>query len=249
MALSGKLPFIHSFAVFVSGRSYDQIRQAICTARLNVKIVGSSAGLSDFGDGATHQSIEDMALMRALPQMTVLSPCDAYEVKKAVWAMAEREGPVYLRLSRNDVPWVTEADTPFEIGRIQQFRPGKDRWFLRREPWSRPPWKRGANLRHAASPPNRQCRDAQTAGRSRHPTRKPRHARVVTVEEHTVIGGLGSAVLEALSGARVPVRRIGIRDAFGTSGMNHAELLEHYGLTATAVVGAARELMEGRTAA
>ena len=105
LALSGKLPFIHSFAVFVSGRAYDQIRQAICTARLNVKIVGSSAGLSDFGDGATHQSVEDMALMRALPQMTVLSPCDAFEVKKAVWAMAEREGPVYLRLSRNDMPW------------------------------------------------------------------------------------------------------------------------------------------------
>jgi transketolase len=249
LALSGKLPFIHSFAVFVSGRAYDQIRQAICTARLNVKIVGSSAGLSDFGDGATHQSIEDMALMRTLPQMTVLSPCDAYEVKKAVWAMAEREGPVYLRLSRNDVLWVTEADTPFEIGRIQQFRPGKDLVIF----------ATGAMVATALEAARQLAACGISAKIVNVATLKPldeagiqRESQgmhgVVTVEEHTVIGGLGSAVLEALSGSRVPVQRIGIRDGFGTSGMSHAELLEHYGLTATAVVGAASELMEGRTA-
>jgi transketolase len=107
-----QIPFINSFAVFVVGRAYDQIRQAICIPKLNVKIVGSSAGLSDFGDGATHQSVEDVALMRSLPNMTVISPCDALEEGRAVRAIADYLGPVYLRLSRSEMPVVTaEGDS------------------------------------------------------------------------------------------------------------------------------------------
>jgi transketolase len=241
LALGGKLPFIHSFAVFVCGRAYDQIRQAICTANLNVKIIGSSAGLSDFGDGATHQSVEDLALMRGLPRMTVLSPCDAHEVKKAVWAMAECPGPVYLRLSRNDGPWVTEAETPFEIGKIQLLRPGTDVALF----------ATGTMVATALEASGQLAAHGLSAKVVNVATLKPldeegvrREALgmrgVVTVEEHTIMGGLGSAVLEALGESRAPVRRIGIRDRFGTSGMNHAELLDHYGLTATAIADTAK---------
>jgi transketolase len=249
LALAGKIPFIHSFAVFVTGRAYDQIRQAICTARLNVKIVGSSAGLSDFGDGATHQSVEDLTLMRVLPNMTVLSPCDALEVKKAVWAMAELDGPAYLRLNRNDVPQLTTTDTPFEIGRIRQMKPGSDLVIfatgtmvatameasrLLQEHVISAKVINVATLKPLDEPGvRRECEGMQG---------------VVTVEEHSIIGGLGSAVLEALDGCRIPVRRVGIKDRFGMSGMNHPELLDFYDLTPGEVAASARSLMQNAVA-
>ncbi len=116
LAQMGKIPFTNSFAVFSGGRAYDQIRQTIAIGRLNVKICGSSSGLSDYGDGATHQSVEDMAIMRAVPNMTVLCPADANETVGAVRAMAEMEGPCYIRLNRNNYPNVTEEGKKFEIG-------------------------------------------------------------------------------------------------------------------------------------
>ncbi|MDR1621452.1 MAG: transketolase family protein, partial [Synergistaceae bacterium] len=117
LALCGKTPFVHTFAVFAAGRPFDQIRQGVCLPNLNVKIIGSSAGLSDFGDGATHQAIEDMAIMSVLPNMTVLAPVDAVEVAKAVQAAAAHKGPVYIRLNRNDLPVLTDESTPFEVGK------------------------------------------------------------------------------------------------------------------------------------
>ncbi|MGA2658632.1 MAG: transketolase C-terminal domain-containing protein [Verrucomicrobiota bacterium] len=249
LALGGKIPFIHSFAVFVSGRAYDQIRQAICTTRLNVKIVGSSAGLSDFGDGATHQSVEDVALMRALPGMTVLSPCDALEVKKAVWAMAEFEGPVYLRLSRNDVPLLTRAETPFEIGKIQPMRAGADLAIFAT-----------GTMVATALEAARQLEKFDVSAKvvnvaTLKPLDEPGVRResdgmqgVITVEEHSVIGGLGTAVLETLGASRIPVQRVGIQDQFGMSATNHLELLEYYGLTPGGVVAAARSLMPNTVA-
>jgi len=125
LAIEGKIPFAHTFAVFITGRAYDQIRQSISIARLNVKIVGSSAGLSDFGDGATHQSIEDVSLMRSIPNMTVICPCDAIQVRAAVRAIYKYHGPVYLRISRNDMPDVLSKEE-FEIGKVYLRKHGTD---------------------------------------------------------------------------------------------------------------------------
>jgi len=126
LSLTGKIPFVHSFAVFASGRPYDQIRVSVCLGRLNVKIIGSSTGLSDFGDGSTHQSVEDMSLMRSIPNMTVLSPVDGIEVEKMVRKIAEYKGPVYLRVNRNDMPDVFDVNETFEIGRSYVVRDGND---------------------------------------------------------------------------------------------------------------------------
>jgi transketolase len=249
LALGGKVPFVHSFAVFATGRAYDQIRQAICLARVNVKVVGSSAGLSDFGDGSTHQSIEDISLMRSLPNMTVLSPCDALEVKKAVRAMAELNGPVYLRLGRNDMTPLTDEQTPFAIGPIQLMKPGRDVVIFATGTMvavaveaSRALEQKGvsakvinvATLKPLDEPGVRRESDGMQG--------------VITVEEHSIIGGLGSAVLEALAASRIPVQRVGIQDRFGMSGMNHTELLEDYGLTPRGLVAAAGSLMQNTVA-
>ena len=126
LALTGKIPFINSFAVFSTGRCYDQLRQTISIAGLNVKICGSSAGLSDYGDGSTHQSVDDMGLMRALPGMTVLVPVDAVETTKRVAAMVSNPGPMYIRINRNDLPIVTPTAPPFEIGKLYTIQEGKD---------------------------------------------------------------------------------------------------------------------------
>ncbi len=126
LAASGKIPFTNSFAVFSGGRAFDQIRQTIAIGKLNVKICGSSAGLSDFGDGVTHQSVEDMAIMRAIPNMTVLSPADGNETYKVVKAMAAMDGPCYIRVNRNDYDNVTAEDAPFVIGQPTVLREGKD---------------------------------------------------------------------------------------------------------------------------
>ena len=126
LALTGHTAFASTFAVFASGRPYDQIRSSVAIPRLNVKICGSSAGLSDFGDGKTHQSVDDIAIMRVLPNMKVFSPADYYETKKIVKAMAEIDGPCYIRVNRNDVPVVTDPDEPFEFGKVKVVKDGAD---------------------------------------------------------------------------------------------------------------------------
>ena len=126
LALTGHSAFASTFAVFASGRPYDQIRSSVAIPRLNVKICGSSAGLSDFGDGTTHQSVDDITIMRVLPNMKVFSPADYFETKRIVRAMAEIDGPCYIRVNRNDVPVVTAEDAPFEPGRLRRMRDGRD---------------------------------------------------------------------------------------------------------------------------
>ena len=126
LALSGKMPFVHSFSVFATGRSYDQIRASVCLGNLSVRIVGSSCGLSDYGDGATHQCLEDIALMRALPNMTILAPADGIETAKVVRAAASHRGPIYIRINRNDIPVVTREDEPLRIGVPSVVRQGGD---------------------------------------------------------------------------------------------------------------------------
>lgn len=244
LALAGMIPFINSFAVFVTGRCYDQIRQAICLPRLNVKVVGSSAGFSDFGDGSTHQSVEDMSLMRSIPNMTVISPCDAVEVKKAVRAMVEYDGPVYLRICRNDMPTLTDEDTPFEIGRLLRLAEGDDVAIL----------GTGLMVAEALAARTTLGKMGISARVVNVSTLKPLTTEavlpevagvkcVVTAEEHSVIGGLGSAVAAALRKTGLPLEFVGIQDSFGISGMSHQELMVHYGLTAQAIVNAAKDLL------
>ena len=236
LALCGKTPFVHSFAVFVSGRAFDQIRQGICLPNLNVKIVGSSTGLSDFGDGATHQCFEDMATMRALPNMTVLAPVDAVEVVKAVRAAAELSGPFYIRLNRNDLPILTEAATPFEIGKPLSLAEGHDvaicvngitadmglkaSKLLEKQGIS----ARVLNFSTIKPLDETAVRSAVSGVRA-----------LVTVEEHSIVGGMGSAILECLCEAPLPVVRIGFTDRYGQSALNYEQLLEHYGLTVGAI--------------
>jgi len=246
LALSGHIAFASTFAVFASGRPYDQIRSSVAIARLNVKICGSSAGLSDFGDGKTHQSVDDIAIMRVLPNMKVLSPTDYYETKKMVKAMAELDGPCYIRVNRNDVPVVTSEDEPFEFGKVRCMRDGADvvlfatgymvyqsleaAKLLEAEGIS----ARVINV-STIKPLDTQGIQAAAKGMKG----------AVTVEEASVIGGLGSAVCEALAEgpaeSRVRVLRVGIMDCFGTSAQKYDELLTEYRLTPEDIAAKAKE--------
>ena len=237
LALTGKTPFINSFAVFSTGRCYDQLRQTISIAGLNVKICGSSAGLSDYGDGSTHQSVEDMNLMRGIPGMTVLVPVDAVETTKMVAAMANHPGPMYIRINRNDLPILTPTDTPFEIGKLYTVKEGSDvvvfangvmvsRAITAAEELA----AQGVSVKvvnvSTIKPLDRQAVIACAKGMKA----------VVTAEEHSVIGGLGGAIAEALRLEKgAPLDFVGIEDVFGTSALNYDELLVHYGLTAQAI--------------
>ena len=236
LALTGHIAFASTFAVFASGRPYDQIRSSVAIPRLNVKICGSSAGLSDFGDGKTHQSVDDIAIMRVLPNMKVLSPADYYETKKMVRAMAGIDGPCYIRVNRNDVPVITDPDAPFEFGRVKQMRDGKDAVIF----------ATGFMVYQALEAAKLLAADGVDAKVVNVNTIKPLDVAgvqaaakgmkgAVTVEEASVIGGMGSAVCEALAEgpaeSRVKTLRMGIQDRFGTSAQKYEELLAEYNLT------------------
>ncbi|KJJ69711.1 transketolase C-terminal domain-containing protein [Clostridium sp. FS41] len=244
LSLTGWIPFTNSFAVFSAGRAYDQIRQTIAIGNLNVKIVGSSAGLSDFGDGATHQAIEDMAYMRAIPNMTVICPADANETVEAVKAMIQSKGPCYLRLNRNDYDNVTEEGKPFTIGKPSVLKQGTDVTVFATGYM--------VSLALAAA---RELEGKISVRVVNVSTIKPLDqtmiielARtckgVVTAEEHTVIGGLGSAVAQALAKTGRPVEFVGINDTFGCSGHSYQEVLEHHGLTKEHIVDAVKTIWE-----
>ena len=244
LSLTGWIPFTNSFAVFSAGRAYDQIRQTIAIGNLNVKIVGSSAGLSDFGDGATHQAIEDMAYMRAIPNMTVICPADANETVEAVKAMIQSKGPCYLRLNRNDYDNVTEEGKPFTIGTLSVLKQGTDVTVFATGYM--------VSLALAAA---RELEGKISVRVVNVSTIKPLDqtmiielARtckgVVTAEEHTVIGGLGSAVAQALAKTGRPVEFVGINDTFGCSGHSYQEVLDHHGLTKEHIVDAVKTIWE-----
>ena len=236
LALTGHVAYASTFAVFASGRPYDQIRSSVAIPCLNVKICGSSAGLSDFGDGKTHQSVDDIALMRVLPNMKVFSPADAAEAEKITKAVADIPGPCYLRLNRNDVPIVTDPDAPFVFGRVSTLRDGGDAVIFATG-YMVYQSLQAAKLLEAdgvsvrvvniatIKPLDTEGVQAAAAGMKA----------AVTVEEASVIGGLGSAVCEALAEgpdrSRVKTLRVGIPDCFGTSAQTYDELLEAYHLT------------------
>lgn len=245
MAAAGKIPFIASYAAFSPGRNYEQIRTTIALNRANVKVCGMHAGVSVGPDGATHQMLEDIGLMRMLPGMTVIIPADAEEARKAVVATARAEGPVYLRFGRASTPVFTTSVTPFQIGKALAL------WE------SRSPkiaiLSTGA-LSYAALVAARALEESGIESLVLHlPTVKPldeeavldaarRAGKVVTVEEHQIAGGFGSAVTELLSEQYpVPLVRLGVRDEFGQSGATD-ELLLHYGLDARHIEKAARAL-------
>jgi transketolase len=245
LAADGMIPFASSFAMFSAGRAYEQIRNGICYPKLNVKIGATHAGITVGEDGATHQCLEDLALMRAIPNMVVLNPADAVEAKALVQAAIEHYGPVYLRFGRAAVPVLFDENDKTEIGKGKLLREGTDATvvatgymvhlaleaaeMLANEGIS----VRVVNI-HTVKPLDDAliCECAEKTGA------------IVTAEEHSVIGGLGSAVCEALSASRpTPVLRVGVEDTFGRSGKVQP-LLEYYGLTAQNIAAKVKEAIK-----
>ena len=233
LALSGKIAFASSFAVFATGRAYDQIRQSISVPKLNVKICGSSCGLSDYSDGATHQSIEDVAIMSAIPNMTVLTPLDATEVRLVVRAAAAIQGPVYMRVNRNPVLDLLDKDATFELGKYRILREGGDVLLL----------AHGVMVEKALAAAALLEKDGLSAKVASVSTMKPFNYQgalelalgmkgVVTAEEHTCIGGLAAAMAFALRRSSVPMDYVAVEDTFGQSAFKTEELQLAYGLTA-----------------
>lgn len=247
LAAGGKTPFASSFAVFATGRAYDQLRNSVCYGNLNVKIAATHAGVTVGPDGGSHQMLEDIALMRVLPNMRVIVPADFVSAKAAIRAAASSPGPVYIRLGRPAVPILHDADAGFEIGRAYPLRHGTDVTIF----------ACGHMVARALEAADILEIDGVSATVVDVPTIKPLDTKtvlnaalasgaVVTCEEHSVIGGLGSAVAELLGeNAPMPLERIGVRDTFGTSG-EADELMEHFGLTAPAIAEAARRAAERR---
>jgi len=244
LALCGKVAFVNSFAVFAAGRPYDQIRQMAYLRDLNVKIGGSSCGLSDFGDGATHQGIEDVALMRAVPNMTVLSPADGNETRKAVRAAAAMNGPVYIRINRNDMPDVVPPDAEFRIGQPTVIREGRDVVVF----------ATGYMVAKALAAAEELGKEGISIRIVNVSTLKPIDEKairelvkdakgIVTAEEHSEVGGLSAAVAFILRGSGVPMECVAIRDVFGQSALGYEQLLEHYGLTSSAITSAVKAVL------
>lgn len=243
MALTGKVPFVSSYAAFSPGRNWEQIRTTVCLNQANVKIVGSHAGLMTGADGATHQMLEDIVLMRVLPHMTVVVPCDSVEAEKATLAIAGHQGGAYLRLARDKSPVLTTADTPFALGKAQVFREGSDVTIV----------ACGVMVYQALVAAEALAKKGIEAEVINCPVIKPldtvtllrsikKTGRVVTCEEGQIAGGLGGAIAELTAEQHpVPLQRVGLRDRFGESGKPD-ELLEHFGLTAPHIATAVREL-------
>ncbi|WP_297436718.1 transketolase family protein [uncultured Clostridium sp.] len=243
MSTCGKIPFVSTFAMFAAGRAFEQVRNSICYPKLNVKICATHAGLTVGEDGASHQSIEDLSLMRSIPNMTVISPSDAVETEAAIKAVAEYVGPCYVRLGRMGVNVINDnADYKFEIGKGVQLRTGSDVTIV----------ATGIMVDEAITAEKMLKAEGISANVINIHTLKPLDTdilvkaaketkAIVTAEEHSIIGGLGSAVSEALSEVfPVPVIKVGVMDTFGESGQP-AELLKAYGLTAEKIVEAAKK--------
>lgn len=245
-ALAGKVPFIASYAAFSPGRNYEQIRTTIALNEANVKIAGMHAGVSVGPDGATHQMLEDIGLMRMLPNLRVIVPADAEEARKAVVLAAKTPGPIYLRFGRAPVPVFTTPETPFELGKaLMVWKSEKPRIAL---------IATGSMTYNALAAARALASDGVDALVLHVPTVKPLDAEavvaaaktaghVITIEEHQAAGGFGSAVAECLSEHYpVPVMRLGILDQFGQSGTPD-ELIEHYGLGAAHIAQVARQAL------
>ena len=237
LAAAGKIPFVSTFAVFATGRAFEQIRNSICYPKLNVKIAATHAGLTVGEDGASHQSIEDISLMRTLPNMTVIVPADGIETEKAIEFAAEYKGPCYIRLGRSNVPDLFDADYKFEIGKAVTVAEGTDVTII----------ATGIMVAEAKAAAEELSKEGISAGVLNIHTIKPIDSEaiikaaektgcIVTCEEHSIIGGLGSAVAEVLvENNPVPMLRLGVNDTFGESGKPN-DLLIKYKLKSSDIV-------------
>ena len=236
LAIAGKIPFASTFAMFGAGRAFEIIRNSICYPKLNVKVAVTHAGISVGEDGASHQSIEDISIMRSIPNMTVIVPCDAVEAEKAVFAAAEFDGPCYLRMARPATNIITKEDTPFTIGKANVLREGKDVCVF----------ATGILVAEALDAAAMAEKDGISVTVVNIHTIKPidrevvvdmakKHKKLISIEEHSIIGGLGSAISEVLTD-EYPSKliRLGIKDTFGESGTVD-ELMNKYGLTSKAL--------------
>lgn len=243
LATCGKIPFATTFAMFAAGRAFEQIRNSVAYPKLNVKIAVTHAGITVGEDGGSHQAIEDLSLMRSIPNMVVLNPSDAVEAKKAVFEAVKYNGPVYIRFGRAATPVIHDDNYNFEIGKGEILREGKDVLII----------ATGIMVAKALEASEALSIENIEATVVNISTIKPidteliitlakKIGKVITAEEHSIIGGLGSAVAEVLAEENVAkLKRIGIKDVFGQSGTPDA-LLKHYGLTKEAIIDAAREL-------
>jgi transketolase len=244
LAVSGKIAFASTFAVFATGRAYDQIRQTISIGKLNVKVCGSSAGLSDYGDGSTHQSIDDVAIMNAIPNMTILTPCDATECRLAVKAAAAHQGPVYIRVNRNPVLDILPKDATFKIGQNRVLKEGKDVLLV----------AHGVMVEKALQAAEILEKEGISTKVLSIGTMKPFDYEgvaklaqgmkaVVATEEHSYIGGLAAAVALALRTSAVPMDYLAVNDTFGESAHKPEDLQVAYGLTPENLVKKAKALI------
>lgn len=245
LATTGKKVFASSFAVFAAGRAFEQVRNSIAYARLNVKIGASHAGITVGEDGGSHQAVEDIALMRSVPNMTVMVPADGVSTKKAVFAAYHHEGPVYIRLGRPAVPVIYDDKLDFRIGKGIELRSGRDLTIIAcgimvAKALEAAELLAGEGIEvsvvdmHTIKPLDEELiiRKAEETGA------------ILTVEEHSIIGGLGSAVCETVSEkCPVPVKRMGINDVFGQSGTPE-ELLNYYGLTVAEICNHVHNLLK-----
>jgi len=244
LALEGKKVFFSSFAAFSPGRNWDQVRVCVVMNRLDVKFSGAHSGITVGQDGATHEALEDIALMRVLPGLTVLVPCDSNEAAKAARAAAQTKGPVYIRLGRENSPNFTTAGTPFEIGKAVAMKEGRDVAIF----------ATGILVHEALKAAKKLADGGIDAAVINHHTIKPideksimHYAKkcgcIVTVEEHQITAGFGSAVCEVLGGKMpTPVERVGMRDEWGESGPGYP-LLEKHGMMAKDIIEAAKKAM------
>lgn len=236
MALEGKIPFISSYATFSPGRNWEQIRTTICYNDVPVKIIGSHAGVSVGPDGATHQGLEDLAIMRALPNMIVISPVDYIEARKATQAIARLKQPCYLRLSREKVPVVTTNETPFQIGKAEIFKDGTDVAIIATGQLVYEALEAAKEMElHKISVRVINCHTLKPLDNETILKAAEECGAIVTAEEHQITGGLGGAVAELISqNFPVPLKIIGVEDRFGESGEPN-ELLVKFGLTEEAI--------------
>lgn len=248
LALSGKIPFVSSYAVFVPGRCWDQLRVSVCYSNVNVKVAGAHAGISVGPDGATHQALEDVAIVRVLPNITVVVPCDVHEARKTTIASASTAGPFYFRFAREKTPVITTEDAPFTVGKAETLREGTDVTIVACGPLVYQSLMAAAELEktgisvkvinnHTIKPIDKLALASAAKDTGA----------VVTVEEHQINGGLGGAVAEVLGeNFPVPMERVGMPDTFGESGKPE-ELLEKYGMSVKKIKESVKAVLKRKT--
>ncbi|MFA5935637.1 MAG: transketolase C-terminal domain-containing protein [Patescibacteria group bacterium] len=242
LAFAGKIPFVSSYAVFVPGRNWDQLRVSVCYGNANVKVAGAHSGISVGPDGATHQALEDIAITRVLPNIVVVVPCDYEETRKCTHALATHVGPAYFRFAREKTPTITTKDTPFQIGKTDVYREGKDVTIAACGPLLHEALLAAEELtKYDIEAEVLNCHTLKPFDEDTLAASVKKTGACVTVEEHQIIGGLHGAVAETLGRREpAPIEAIGMQNTFGESG-EPEELLAKYGMKAKDIVAAAKK--------